>query len=287
MSIDIGSELRQAREQRGLSLRELSQRTKIRLSALRAIESNDFAQLPGEVFVRGFLKLYAREVGLDPTEVVDRYTAQKESGEPGGPAEREAAVEHAGTRLAAIRVAMTRLPRPVMVGIVVVSLALLAIGYFALRPSGGRAAPTEAGSEPPGDVIASTAAPTSQAPAERSVGAATPPGTVPAVSTAPAARVESPANEVRLDLRATGPVWISATADGKQVAYRLLSAGENVSIRATTEAVLRIGMPANVTLSINDRPVRPFERPGSPVTLRVTPENYRSLITQPGAPPPP
>jgi len=44
--------------------------------------------------------------------------------------------------------------------------------------------------------------------------------------------------------------------------------------------VLRIGIPANLSVSINDRPVRPFPRPGTPVTLRITPANYRDLVGQ-------
>ena len=69
----IGSELRHAREQRGASLREISDRTRIRVPVLRAIENDDFQQVPGTVIMRGFLKLYAREVGLDPDLVGNGY----------------------------------------------------------------------------------------------------------------------------------------------------------------------------------------------------------------------
>ena len=62
--MSIGIELRQAREARGIPLRDIADRTKIRLSVLRAIENDDFEHVPGSVIMRGFLKLYAREVGL-------------------------------------------------------------------------------------------------------------------------------------------------------------------------------------------------------------------------------
>jgi hypothetical protein len=62
------------------------------------------------------------------------------------------------------------------------------------------------------------------------------------------------------------------------VAYRVVNAGERLSIRATKEAVIRIGMPANVSVSINDRPIRPFARPGTPTTLTITPANFRELL---------
>jgi hypothetical protein len=82
---------------------------------------------------------------------------------------------------------------------------------------------------------------------------------------------------LRVALHATGPCWLAATADGRQVAYRLLGADERVTIEASKETVLRIGNPANLAVTINDRPIRPFERPGQPVTLRITPENFREF----------
>jgi len=83
---------------------------------------------------------------------------------------------------------------------------------------------------------------------------------------------------LRVDVRATEASWLAATADGQQVAYRVLNAGDHVSLSIRTEAVLRIGMPGNLTVSINDAPVKPFGRPGTPVTVRITPANYRDLL---------
>jgi len=76
--MDIGETLRLAREQRGISLDTLSQKTKINPIALRSIEDNDIQKLPGGIFLRGFLRAYAREVGLDVEETVTRYIAQFE-----------------------------------------------------------------------------------------------------------------------------------------------------------------------------------------------------------------
>src|SRR5262249_28016794 len=71
----LGSQLRKAREQRGLSLAQLADLTKITIPTLRAIESNEIERLPGSFYTRGFLKAYAREVGLDPAETIRRYSA--------------------------------------------------------------------------------------------------------------------------------------------------------------------------------------------------------------------
>ena len=79
--MDMGETLRLAREERGLSVEGLSQRTKISPPLLRAIEANEIGRLPGGIFLKGFLKAYAREVGLNPEDTVARYMAQFESHE--------------------------------------------------------------------------------------------------------------------------------------------------------------------------------------------------------------
>ena len=77
--MDVGAALRDAREQREISLDELSRTTKISVATLRALERNQIDRLPGGIFVRGFLRAYAHEVGLDVEDTVQRYLAQFES----------------------------------------------------------------------------------------------------------------------------------------------------------------------------------------------------------------
>src|SRR2546430_11869139 len=76
--MDIGGDLRRARTARHLSLAEVSNRTKINGSLLRAIEDNRFDRVPPGLFTRGYLRAYAREVELDPETIVDRYRAEFE-----------------------------------------------------------------------------------------------------------------------------------------------------------------------------------------------------------------
>lgn len=75
---DIGGRLRQARQQAGLSLEQISARTKIKVSILDAIEREDFGQLPRGFFRRGFLRAYARELRLDAESIVRQYVAEFE-----------------------------------------------------------------------------------------------------------------------------------------------------------------------------------------------------------------
>jgi transcriptional regulator with XRE-family HTH domain len=76
----FGEKLRQHRERRGLSLEAISSATKISPRMLSALEDEHFEQLPGGVFNKGFVRAYARVVGLDEDEALSDYlTALRES----------------------------------------------------------------------------------------------------------------------------------------------------------------------------------------------------------------
>ncbi len=68
-----GKYLRAERELRNLSLQEVSYFTKVRERFLRAIEEDRFELLPSAVYVKGFLTLYARYLGIDPNDVISKY----------------------------------------------------------------------------------------------------------------------------------------------------------------------------------------------------------------------
>src|SRR6202044_2825950 len=76
----FGEKLRNQREQRGIELDAISNTTKISTRMLRALEDEHFDQLPGGVFNKGFVRAYARQVGLNEEEAVTDYlTALRES----------------------------------------------------------------------------------------------------------------------------------------------------------------------------------------------------------------
>ena len=72
----LGEFLRRERELRALSLEEISLTTRIPLRTLRAIEEDRFDELPGDVFIRGFLGAYARILEIDPQPLLSRYEEQ-------------------------------------------------------------------------------------------------------------------------------------------------------------------------------------------------------------------
>jgi cytoskeletal protein RodZ len=72
----FGARLKDAREQSGVSLRQLSAATKISVAALEALERDDFSRLPGGIFGRAFVRAYAIEVGLDADKTVNEFVAE-------------------------------------------------------------------------------------------------------------------------------------------------------------------------------------------------------------------
>lgn len=73
----VGSTLKRQREAKRMGLAEVSRVTRIPLPTLESIEHDHFDDLPGEVFVRGFLRSYAQAVGLGADEIVARYSASR------------------------------------------------------------------------------------------------------------------------------------------------------------------------------------------------------------------
>ncbi|MBA2733449.1 MAG: helix-turn-helix domain-containing protein, partial [Acidobacteria bacterium] len=84
MAASFGEELRLAREARGITLRQISEQTRISIRYLEAIESNDYKRLPGGIFNRSFIKAYAKQISFDEEEALEGYLrTAREQGDPG------------------------------------------------------------------------------------------------------------------------------------------------------------------------------------------------------------
>jgi cytoskeletal protein RodZ len=75
----FGEELKRERELRAISLREVAEATKVNIRYLEAIEKNDFEDLPGGVFNRGFVRAYAQFIGVDPEAMVNAYLLEEQA----------------------------------------------------------------------------------------------------------------------------------------------------------------------------------------------------------------
>jgi cytoskeleton protein RodZ len=78
---EIGNSLREARLRQGLDFPEIEQRTKIRGKYLRALEEEQFDVLPGQTYVKGFLRSYSEYLGLDGQLYVDEFNSRYVTGE--------------------------------------------------------------------------------------------------------------------------------------------------------------------------------------------------------------
>ncbi|MDQ0494343.1 helix-turn-helix domain-containing protein [Paenibacillus brasilensis] len=79
---ELGQQLKEARLQKGLSLDDVQEMTKIRKRYLEAIETGDYKVLPGSFYVKAFIKTYAETVGLNPDEILEGHQSNVPEPEP-------------------------------------------------------------------------------------------------------------------------------------------------------------------------------------------------------------
>src|SRR5437660_3061072 len=72
----LGEELKHKREQRGITLAEIAEATRIGTRFLKAIETDNFSILPGGIFTRSFIRAYAKYVGMNEEDAIGLYIQQ-------------------------------------------------------------------------------------------------------------------------------------------------------------------------------------------------------------------
>jgi cytoskeleton protein RodZ len=263
---EVGRELAQARERCSLTVEEISHRTKISVAMLQAIERDEMKDLPRGIYRRGMLRAYAREVGCDPADIVRRFRASGDdlSDEPDDT--QRQGMPAPGNACHASRISVAEIDAADAISSVrryagvVVLIVLIGGGfYLTSRPnSTADAGPSKVAT---GGVVATSG----------DMGAAKP--------TADAQPVALEPRSLRLDIHTSGPCWLSGTADGQQVIYRMLNSGDRAQIEAHEEVVLRIGDSAAFSFTINGAAARAPGTAGQPVTIHITPKNYREFLS--------
>jgi cytoskeletal protein RodZ len=271
---DFGAKLRQARERRGLSLRQIANATKISVAALEALERNEWARLPGGIFSRAFVRAYALEVGLDPEETTQEFVAQfpRDSLTAG----RSASIERDENQVIESdrRMAVTAL------WLVVLSIPIAGIVLYLSTASIGPDRPDPLGPAAAEPLATGTTAADAEVPAGAGEPVAPAAGDAPADPPGLVGQAGSRA-ELTIGIEATGPCWIEATVDGARVLAHELRAGDRHLLAAGREIELKVGDPAALTMTLNGVAARPLGSPGQVVTRRFTPANFQQyLITQ-------
>jgi cytoskeletal protein RodZ len=253
----FGARLRDARERSGLTLREISARTRISLAYLEALERGEISRLPGGIFARAFVRAYAEQVGLDPERAVEDFLETfSEDGLAAGRA--HVAIEDNQAIESDRRAAET------VVKLLLVSVPLaIAVVYFS--------AGAERQSSSPAPAVSETHQVASVAPISLPV--------EPAVdSVAQPDAVDVHLQPLVVALRCTRDCWVSASSDGEPVLTRVVSSGEAPVLRAQEELLLTVGDAGAATLVINGELSGPLGRDAQVVTMRVTPDNYRAFL---------
>jgi len=228
----IGEALRSAREAQGKSLDEAAVATRIKSSYLEALEQEEFEELGGSVYARGFLRSYAGYLGVDPAPLLEAYRAQERPEAP--------LFEHAPRAIGGLTT-NRRGPTWLAVAIACVSVILLVSLWGLLRPG------SDPGDAPPPFV----SAPASTA-AEAAARPTTPPTTARPAPT-----------DVRVTLRYAAASWTRVTADGRVAFEGTPGAGERRSFTARRSLDLILGAPAGVRLTVNGRDLGVPDRSGN------------------------
>ena len=260
--------LTRARESKGLTIDDLSRATKVSRAALKALEAGDVAHLPAPIYTRGFVKAYAREVGLNPDEMANRYLGHLKviapATEVAAPRTATPPAEREVMRLqddAAMILASSQTRRFGWLVTACCALGLVVYVWSASRPRANTAsAPTE--SAAPLDTEPAAAATANQPDAVR----------------AGSESLDALSGPLQIELRPSGECWIIVTTDGQQVLAKLLQNGDQRTFTANDELVLRVGDPAALSYSINGRAGRPLGRAREPVDVRITRDNVRTFI---------
>ncbi len=298
---DFGGKLRQARERRGISLRQIAASTKISVAALEALERNDISRLPGGIFSRAFVRSYALEVGLDPDETVREFLERFHEEPPAAAAAAQAA--------AAVPDQESQFENQQRMASVLLKLVLLSvlliiiILYFTLRSRPATQPPPETAEQatpeappstpPPAPAIASPGLPAakpapapSPPPSERTAPKKSSESKEPATpetkgvtgAPLPAANAAPSAPPLKLELHPTGPCWISLTVDGERVFARVMQPGERDSRTVVREAVIEVGDAGAFDFSINGRPGRSLGGTGQVRTAKITPATASAYL---------
>lgn len=238
----LGEEFRSAREARGLSVSDVAEQIHIRSVYLAAIENEEWTSIGAPVYVRGFIRTYARFLGLDGEAAVARFNDAVPAARPSSHAAPMPATlrERAGPSPWVLLGALVAL---VLVGYVIyeyVTLKQPGAGPVAVQPSsapGGSQSPA-----PAGGAVPASAAPTSS---------------------------PTPAPHHQLAVRLVQRSWLRVAVDGQTKLEGIYPAGTSKSFTGKI-ADLRVGNAGGVTVSVNGSVAKPLGKPGDVVEQRYS-----------------
>ena len=261
----IGESLTTARSEAGVSVAEISERTRIRSQVIEAVERDDFTTCGGDFYARGHIRTLAAALGLDPQPLLAQFDQQRGTPPPTTLKElfgdREGQVE----------------PRAWNWSAVLAGLLVLAVAYSGYRLASATDHPTPEGLG--GISVSPSAPPDTGRPSgvrqPTGMAAAYPDGRpgVPAGS-----EVTKPVNSVRIRVVIhDAPSWLSVTGtSGKQLFRGILEGGAHKTFADSKAISMIIGNAGAVRLVVNGVDVGDAGKPGEVVRVTYRPGDPRS-----------
>jgi len=237
--VSIGEDLAQARERAGLTVTEVSERTRIRATIIRGIEHDDYSGCGGDFYARGDIRAIARAVGTDPGPLIRDYDAAH-----GSP---EAATTAAEIFQPVTPVRLAERPRinwTLALGLALV--AVLGLAAYLFIPA-SRSSPGTSGTALGAHRIGTT------------------PGGAHASASVPAAAT----GQLVIKLTAVQDCWIEFTTPGGSYLFQsYVFAGSSKTWTFSRAVDMKLGNPSGVELAVNGRnPLPPGTK--NPITLRL------------------
>jgi cytoskeletal protein RodZ len=247
---EIGATLRDARMRAKIDINEVETSTKIRAKYLRAIENEEWALLPGDVYVKSFLRTYGDYLGLDSRQLIDDYKRRYErpsdnDQRPIMPPGRERDRQSRGPRGPLI-------PPWALIGVVLVGVVVAL--YFLGRNKGG--------------------SPTTSTPTHIATGRTRKPPKRHRTNTTP---TRAAPTTVRLQLIPTGDVYVCLVdGSGKRlIPGEIFNVGQTIPAKTSSKLMLTLGNAA-VKMKVNGASV-PVPSTGSPVGFELLPTGHTLL----------
>jgi cytoskeleton protein RodZ len=291
----FGENLKREREKRNITLEQISQSTKIGTRMLQALEEDRFTQLPGGIFNKGFVRAYARCVGLDEDQTVTDYL--EASGDV-PPVQPEVPAPEPVPRVeATTQLQHRQLPWGLFAALLL--LAALALSLWSHRQQDQQSAAPHPTPRPPAPQAVEHAQPSAAStPVPDAPARSTPPArasspvpvnvTSPQTSTEPdstgqadaippAEAATPPASDTFVVvIRARAASWTSVTSDGERVYSGVLHPGDRHVIRARNEIVVKAGNAGGVELSFNGGKLEAPGQTGEVRTITFGPDGLLS-----------
>jgi len=278
----VGEFFRQVRETKGLTVDEVASKTRIRSDFVKALEDGNFSKLPDQVFARGFVRSYARSLGLDEEDAIQRFaksagTFYEKQDERERLKVRQAEEERkrqSNRKAVAIAIGIAVLtlifllsreqssvlkraePEPVSPKR---SVQALKDEPVAVEPRGIEPAAEEAKPSESGAASAPTPPPIAASKPEPETLSTVSPGTDGPLGGISLEAAEAVAdNQLVLDLEATELSWVVVQIDNGSPQESLLRPGEKAQWKGRDQFVLTLGNAGGVKAELNGKPQKPF-----------------------------